>query len=291
MYSEFNTAISDPYVETYVESEQNLNAIKAAYPNTLTDFSTTSNVLQERLSYYLPYLVHLKFDVPTQKKAKKLLENFNDTKKSFEQMLEETKTDSLKGEGKNQYLYYGAFLPQYQKYIQAKYDVVKFIEQFFAGIGFDFGQYFNNLTKLTNLYIELSINIDLPSIYASIGNQNTLTPFISGSNNVTLNYLGNKFNEFKTTFKNNVNEIATQKFNSKFEEIKITFNTAINLYNGLNIEQQNTFLTASKLTKPDSINPSSDKYYLEILISYFATTNGKFFEDVNNLSITNYFNI
>lgn len=289
MYSQFNQAIADPYVETYIESESNLNPIKAAYENTLNDFTSTSKALQLRLSYYLPYLVHLKFDVPTTQQAKKLLKSFNEYKKSFEEILNETKIDCLKGSNKKPSLYYGAFLPRYQQYINAKFEVVKFIESFFEKVNFVISPYLTNLNKLTNVYLELSINIALPSVYASSSNANTLSAFISQSNQISLEYLNNKFIDFKNTFKNNVDSTLTHNYVTKFNELETTFNVLLNVYKNLNDEQKHAFLLAPKV-KPSNIDLSKDDYSLDYLLSYFAINNGRFLKDTTSSSILNYFN-
>jgi len=288
MYADFAKVISDPYEERYIESGTNLNPIKDAYKDTLVDFTTTSSNLQERLSYYLPYLLHLKFDKPTQSKAKKVLNEFTVAQNNFDAILKETKIDSIK-ETKNPYLYYGAFLPQYQKYIKAKYDIVRFIENYFENIGFSFSPYLNNLVKLANLYVKFSINIALPSIYVINDNPNNFNAFISDNNSMSLKFLNNKFLEFKNTFKNNVNQEATKQFNIKFSSIEKTFRVLMDTYYNLSNEKQTNFLKAEK-KKPTTLSASDPNYETNFLLSYFATNGGKFVLDANHSYITTYFN-
>ncbi len=288
MYSEFNLAILDPYTENYLESEENLNPIKGAYPNTLTSFITTSSALETRLNYYLPYLIHIKFDKPTQKKANKLLKEFNKTKSDFTSVLMETKNDSLKTE-KNAYLYYGAFLPQYKNYIESKFKLVKFIETQFKNSGFIFSDYLLNLNSFTDVFIELSLNIALPSIYVTNDNTNTLSNFIDNQHNISLLYLSNKFLEFKNTFKNNTDMDATSAFNANFSELKQTFNIALETFKKLDNQTKHKFLLAPKVM-PSNIDPNSKDYSINFLLSYFANDNGKLKTDISNLNITNYFN-
>ncbi len=290
MYTDFSAVIADPYQSDYIESSSNLNAIDARYPNTLTDFSITSNTLQARLNYYLPYLVHLKFDAPTRRKAGKLLNDFSNIKDEFEVILEETRKNALESSDtqKKQALYYGAFLPTYRKYISAKYDVVKFIENYFSEVGFAFSPYLTNLNHLTYIYVDFSINLALPSIYASNANVNNFSKFISSNSGMSLNFLYTKFNEFKNTFKNNTNEFLTANFNKQIKLINKSFNIMIDAYNSLHEEQQKNFLVAPKV-KPQTISASSVTYVTDFLLSYFAVEDGAFLTDLNSANIINYF--
>lgn len=290
MYNNFSAVIADASQSDYIESDANLNAIDARYPNTLTDFSTTSNALQQRLNYYLPYLVHLKFNVPTRHNAEKLLKSFENTKKEFEAILAETRKNALESSDtqKKQALYYGAFLPTYRKYISAKYDVVKFIENYFNEVGFAFSPYLTNLNKITYIYVDFSINMALPSIYASNANANNFSKFISAESGMGLKFLNGKFDEFKNTFKNNSSELLTNNFNKQIKLIDKSFNIMLNAYNDLREEQQKNFLTAPKV-KPQTISTSSVNYVTEFLLSYFAVEDGAFLTDLNSNYIQDYF--
>ena len=299
MYAEFSAVIADASQSNYNESWDRLNAIDAKYPYSLTDFTTTSNALQARLNYYLPYLVHLKFDVPTRNKAQKMLKTFSSTKLEFETMLEETwRNAQTSGDNANkQAQYFANFLPTYCKYISAKYDVVQFIEAYFNEVGFAFSPYLTNLNRITYIYIDFAINIGLPSVCVdNLGatlNTNNFSKIISdasGENSVSLRVLNQKFDEFKNTFKNNTSELHTNNFSVQVSVIEKSFKVVLNAYKSLREDQQKAFLAAKKV-KPATISTSSANYVTEFLLSYFAVEDGTFRNDLNSQYVRNYFEV